>query len=77
MALASQAETTKLVKTALHSLENETENELARNAFNFAALDRMGSEMMFEVGWRSVVARLCFLFLTASDKGSDVVCGGK
>lgn len=76
MALTSQAETTELVKIALRSPENETENELARNTFNVAALNRTGSEVMFEVGWcqtRSVVAQPCFLFVT----GSDLVCGGK
>lgn len=66
MALTSQTETTELVKTALRSLENEIENELTRNAFNIVALDRMGSEMMFEVGWyqtRCVVSQLSLFFL--------------
>lgn len=80
MASHWQAETTELVKTALGSLENnETENQLALNAFNLAALDRAGTEAMFEVGFWMVVPDLlcrrspCFLFLI----GSDLVRRGK
>lgn len=78
MALTSQAETTELVKTALHSLENEAENELAHNASNLVA-DRTGSEMIFEVGWchtRSVVTQACFCIsqvqILSAEESDDV-----
>ena len=71
---------TELIKTAMGSLENnETENQLALNAFNLAALNRAGSEAMFEVGfWRVVLCRClpCFSFsqvqILSAEENGDV-----